>query len=274
MLSIQISVEETKRSGNLWNLDGDLNGEITEAQLYQFTKATLIQVAKDVLVEEQARGFDKNPRTRVDNILDKNIEEVKPLGKIEFLSKVAASDSILDIYNTIIMNSKIYSGPPRSDTIAGLYQQSNVVTFNGAFIASNLGELQAWLKKGQELTDKDTIRFFNTVPYARRLEFLGVKASGSAPRKRKIEKYEKRGKGTTYAKAPNGTYFLAFMSAKRKYTVLSDNKFKFEFLTGSELGIVGGKFKSGSRFGGRKKSAGRPYLYPTIVLRLSERGMK
>jgi hypothetical protein len=267
-VAMTISVTETGGSSqNKWSLDGDLNGEITLDNLLQFTKGALIQIAPVALSEEQRKGFDKKPRTMVDGKLDGNIDNVKPLGKIEYLSRVVATQAILDIYNTIIMNSKVASGR---------YRDSNVVKFNDELIATNLGELVRWVNTHGNFTDKDTLRFINTTPYARRLEFLGVKASGPAtPRTRKFEKHEKRkskfkGSVTLYAKAPNGTYFLAFMTAKRNYKVLSDDKFKFEFLPGNMIGVVtpNGTFKTG-----RKRGIGKAYLYPTIVLRLSEKGM-
>lgn len=252
---VNIGVYEQGRKRPDYSLAGDLAGEFTLKDLLEYTKAALIIIADQVLTEEQALGFDKEPVLTVDGSSSKRIQDVSPLGKIEFTSRADISDIVLDTMNALITRSKI-------DT--GLYVSSHYVFLNGRQVATNLASLEGWLQGNPTLQDKDVIRFVNIQPYARKLERYGITAQRSKVRR---VPGKKRGKPTgNLVFVPNGTYALTARAIRSKYK--RNTTVAFNFLPGSTLGLTG-SFKGG-RSG--KNSGGRPYLYPSITISVSERG--
>jgi len=275
-LSLDISVSESGKGQKAWNLESDLNGKATEAEMQTFLRTALIQIAPQALREEQARGFDKKPRVRVDNQWDRPIEGVKPFGKIEYFARQNAIEAIGQIYNEISKRSLV-------DT--GQYRDSNYVIVNRKVVATNLAELKAWMfttaKTG--LPSNTIVRFVNVTPYAARLEFAGYSKGvrGGSKGKRigsRKTRAAKKAPGGRAAK-PNGTYVLAHRIARSKYKSIA-NFIKFTFIPNgfdginiSGNGVFRTSYKEVDRKGNRTKRAGQPYVYPSIVLDFSEKGV-
>lgn len=270
MFSFNVSVTDNSKTAPVWSLLADQEGQVTFADFSRHIKDAVLTIARDVLKEEQAKGFDIQPRTRVDNKFDRPIESVHPFGKIEFFARSEVGPALEKIYNEILKRSP--------EGLTGLYKQSNYVIYNNRLVAKNYGELKAFLaeKNKEGFGSNDVIRFMNVTPYARKLEYLGYRkdnkgSHGGGNLRKGKQKKKKSGK---LAAAPNGAYYLAFRAA-RKYKAIA-NFMKFTFLPGGSSGITvmpqPGLRTTFSANGRNKKSAGRPYLYPTIVMDLSSLG--
>lgn len=269
--SVTMSVVQNGRKRPGWNLSTDLGGELSLKDLLEFTKSSIILLADQALSEEQANGFDKEPIVIVDGNTGKRVEDVSPLGKIEFRSRVDSETIITDAYDAILKRAVIGNNTPGFD--GRHYLESNYVFFNGKQIATNMVELQAWLGQDRDFKDGDLIRFVNIQPYARRLERLGVSA-GREPAPRVVMAGAKRKRPLGFLTAiPNGAYALAARTIKSKYS--RNSGIKFEFVPGSAIGLasqfkhgVKAKFKNDEK----KLAAGRTYLYPSIAITISGRG--
>lgn len=263
--AIDISVTEGGRKKPQYTLDSDLRGEITLQELLQFTKSALIVIADQALKEEQSLGFDKNPIMLVDGRKTKNIQDVSPLGKIQFISRKNISEIMLASYESLLELSKVKTG---------LYKSSHYVFFNGTQVATDLTSLEAWLKTNPQVQEKDTIRIVNIQPYGRRLELLGV--TSTRQQARREDKGRRKGIKTGITiKKPNGAYQLTYRRIKSKFK--SNIDIFFKFIPGSYLGLTAynQKFRKGRKTErpGNKTSAGRTYLYPSLVFKIVERGL-
>jgi len=255
---VNLSVYEKGKKRPEYTIDSDLNGEVTLIDLLKWTKTSLIVIADEVLKEEQAAGFDKFPVLTVDGRKGKPIEAVSPLGKIEFTSRSSVNDILLAAYEGVLFRSKV---------LTGLYKSSHFVFLNGTQIASDLNSLNAWLKTSPEIKDKDIIRIVNIQPYARKLERFGITAQKSSTRYSHRKEHKDKGRGKMLVQVPNGTYYLTARAVKSKFK--RNVGIRFAFIPGSSLGLKG-SFKGGRK---GKNSAGRPYLYPSIVITINERGI-
>lgn len=253
-LAVDFSVYEDGRKKPQYTLDTDLNGEVSLADFLDFTKQVIIVTADTVLKEEQALGFDKSPVVTVDGRVGKPVINVSPLGSIEFTSRANMSEVILETYSALIY---------RSPFLTGRYKASNFVFLNGQQVASDLLSLQSWLGSNPKFEDRDLVRFVNIQPYARKLERLGV--TGQRQKSRIVGKKKKGLIGPARGVlVPNGNYFLTARAIRAKYK--RNSTIKFTFISGSGLGITG-SFKQS-----RSGKPGRPYLYPSIVISVSEQG--
>lgn len=271
-LSIQTSIEEKGRKARQWDLV-DATGEErkTLAEHLAFIKQTLIQVSLEAVRDEQTRGFTKSPLLVVDRKPGKQLLDVSPLGEVEFIDPITNPMFILEIFEGLIT---------RSRTITGTYVNSHYVFHNGNQIGNTWAEVSSWVRSNT-LKPRDKIRFVNIMPYARRLELLGVTATrhGEGPQMRKSRDKQKRSGDLVRMDA--GAYFLTYRSIKRK------SKFslvpRYETIPGNMLGIdnliiarpdrpgvfrrkfkghVKGE-KKGKNF--RKRGSGS-YVYPSILL--------
>lgn len=254
--SVQVSVSETGRRRPEYSVNTDLNGEITLGDLLQFTKSSLIIISDEVLKEEQANGFDKEPVLAVDGRVGKPVAAVHPLGQIEFTSRQSATNILVEAYTALLYRSKVKTGR---------YKDSHYVFLNGKQVATNLSSLESWIASNPEIKDKDTLRIVNIQPYARKLERLGITAQRSNQTRRNV-KSRKGGSARVTVVVPNGTYHLTTRAIRSKYK--RNSIIYFAFLPGSSLGLTG-TFQKGRR---GKNSAGRPYLYPSIVISVQGRG--
>ena len=262
-LDIQISASENGRRIP-WDLQGDINGELSLKDMLAFIKKNLILIAEEALAQEQAKGFDKSPIVLIDNRPGTNLQTVSPLGKIEYKSRVDLKEIAMDTYAAIL---------DRSPVDTGQYKRLNIVIFNGAVIAQSPQELEAWFNAGPKIEDKDVLRFINLAPYARKLERFGVTSSGQSGRVRPSRDKKKAQRGVLI-NAPNGAYYLAFRAIKRKYK--DNSPVYFGMLPGDRLsGIaaVTATGKGGKTLRRSYKKSGRPYLYPSIKISVSSKGI-
>jgi len=252
--SVEMTVTDggTTREGMGYLRDSDM--ELTD--LLQWTKTTLILVSDRVLKEEQAKGFDRKPVLVVDGRRNKPIQDVSPLGQIEFVARTAFGPLLLETYESLLHRSKV---------LTGAYIRSHFVFWKGIQVASDLQSLKQWLATSPAFKEGDAIRIVNTQPYARRLELLGVTAQRSNPRSGKKRNRDKTAPKVTI-KVPNGAYQLTVRAIQAKYK--QNLSVKFAFLPGNGFGQPG-VFKTG-----KKGARGRPYLFPTIVFKIVERGLK
>lgn len=251
---VQVSVVESGRKVPQYTLDTDLNGEISLQELLDFTKKSLIVIADQTLQEEQLQGFDKNPIVVVDGRRNKPVVSVSPFGSIEFISKVSINQIALDTYTAIL---------DRSPVDTGKYKSSHYVFLNGKQVATDIITLQTWLATNPTVGDRDLLRFVNIQPYARKLERLGVTDQRQKSRTVKSKDARQRSGVNGRILAPNGTYFLAARSIRRKYK--NNSGIKFGFISGSSLGIAGSFSGAGKR---------QAYLYPTISILVQGGGIE
>jgi len=253
--SVEMSVEE---NGFVQTNKGYIRDSKMEyADILKWTKSQLITISEQVLIEEQGRGFDKNPVILVDGKKGKSISEVHPLGSIEFVSRQDFGEILLNAYNEIVLSSKV---------LTGRYQASHQVVWNKTTVATDLLSLLSWIKTEPQIKVSDTLMIINTQPYARKLELRGVTAGRTSMNKK--ERTFKR-KGVTkkiVVNKPNGTYQLALRRVKSKFK--NNVGVFFKFLPGSFLGLSG-SFKNGKD----QKSIGRPYLYPALIFKIGAEGL-
>ncbi len=285
---VTFQASEDGRNAPQYTLDTNLGGELTLESLFRFMKQALITTARVVLDEELASGFDKNYRTVVDNRYNKSINDVHPLGKIDFVARQDMKEIILDTYNAILERSPVGSGTYYSHHAPGLYKKSHFVYYNGSLVATDLPGLASWVESFKDFKERDYIRFVNVQPYARKLERLGVTAGNgkfNSASVRTQKSRDSRGRSGTHILAPNGAYFLASRAIRRKYKRNSVIAFKFISGSGEFLNVpgqfktgAGGARKTGTRLnyhgrGGKRVTGGRHYLYPSITISVDSKGI-
>ncbi len=249
----------------------DQDGEISLAELLTFMKLSLKEISKDVLGEEQANGFDKDPVVIVDGTQGKSLDDVKPFGQIEYVAKADVGDIMIETYSLIM---------DKSPVLTGEYKAHNYVLLNGNQIASNMDELRAWIDSGPTLTDKDLIRFVDIMPYARKLERHGITAQTkgtSLSSRTRTSRSKRKNRGTVIrVNQPNGVYYLTNRIIRAKYRF--NSVIRFEFVSGSVIGITNDKGVNRKFKGGKKNKAGivrgigRSYLYPSILISVRASG--
>jgi hypothetical protein len=261
VLDLKVSITERGKDTTNLRITKDLSGQLSLQELLDNLKATLIYIGETALDEEQARGFDKNPTVIVDNKRNKSVKDVSPFGKIEYVSRINVAKLLLSTYQAIL---------DRSPVDTGLYKKSNYVVYNNTQIATDMAGLEAWLKSGVTIKDKDKFRFINVQPYARKLERLGISAQKRAQRTSKSK--DKLLRSGPRILAPNGAYFLAHRAIKKDS---GRNAFiKFGFTSGQQLGLSG-SFKSPARDRAQAlKGKARAYLYPTITVYINSTGFE
>jgi hypothetical protein len=243
-------------------------GETEFKKFLEYLRNVLISVSVDVLQEEQALGFTKEPRTFVDGRRGKPIDQVNPFGKIEFIdpSKFEAKEIIIETLQALI---------DRSPILEGKYIQSHIVAYNNALIASSVSELKAWFEKDPPIKEGDNFSFINTQPYARKLERLGVRRGGVKQPRPKAPGRNSRRNNSSLILQPNGAYYLTYRQVRRKYR--RAKAIRFGFVPGSSFNSFSGidfnskerRFRSRPNLRGKKEQragVGRTYLYPQISI--------
>ena len=242
--SIEISVTDNLKGAPKWSLAGDLNGKVTLEQLGEYNQQTTIEIAAEVLKEEQAKGFDKNP------------VNVKPFGKIEFFSRQDVSKVLIGTYEAIMKRSVVGA--------TGYFLTHNVVTFNGNLIAKSAAQLEAWITiNSAKINESSVFRFVNVAPYASRLE-----SKGYTRNRRGGGRKTKSRKTGNLISMPNGVYWLASRAARRSFKAQA-SFIKFEFLPGTSFfpGVI-----PLDTFRRNYIRTNKPYVYPTIVINFSKQG--
>lgn len=268
-----ISIQVKEGRSTTYGISGDFKDELSLEGLFDFNKKVTISVAHDVLNEELGRGFPKEYITRVDGSNNKSELQIKAFGKIEYFAPVVAAEVLIEIYDGILKRSIV-------DT--GTYRSNNWVFLNGEVIARTGPELKSFLA-ANAIKETDKVRFVNLTPYARKIETKGKsiaqkgRAKGSQVTKAKTRTIKRL---SVVAKIPNGAYHLTELSVRRKFRAAG--YIKMMYISGGELSSVlprsrptGGVFRTTFAFNKkyRKGSVGRPYLYPSIVVRFKKEGI-
>lgn len=264
--SIEMTVYEKGKKAPKYSIDSDLNGEMSLQDFLEYSRSVIVSVAKDVLSDSQSKGFDKDPVVIVDGKYGRKEESVKPLGSIDYVSKKSASDILIFAYEAILERTK---------RVTGRYGRNNIVVFNGNQVANDKESMRAWIGTSPKFKDRDRIRFINTAPYANKLELDGVtKGSVGTSGRTVIPKTDKKGRPKPGAgmRKPNGVYTLALRAIRHKYR--GNSIIKYEQVLGSEMGLTSPVRGSGvGRVRQKGKSAGRTYVYPSILIYIKEGGI-
>lgn len=250
--SITITVYEKGKRAPEYDLENDPYGEKSLEGVLIELKETVIATGKAVLAEEQAKGFDDNPAIFVDGNPKKAVADVLPFGSIEYVAKQDLGPILIEIYTKILKNSPV-------DT--GWYYHNNLVFVNNVEVAQNKQELINYLEKNPNFKSKDTIKFVNTAPYARKLERHAVTSTGN--RRRVVnKKKDKRLKGVIYK--PNGVYVMTHRWADNKYGKTAF--IRFAFLDGGAIPSLTGSNRTYKTDSGVQSRKGKPYFYPCITV--------
>lgn len=121
-------------------------------ELVKDIRAVTIHVAREVLAEEQARGFTKDPRVVVDSRrYDAPVETVKPFGRVEFIEKADIGEIVMFIWRQLVQRSPYRKGG---------YSDSHAILVNGKEAAPD----NVLAGPG------DKVQIVNIQPYARKIE--------------------------------------------------------------------------------------------------------
>ena len=226
-LKVSYAVEEDGLVQERFTPNGMARTEKMELEeLAAIMKNLLIKVAKSALKEEQDKGFDKNPLVIIDKKLNKKEEDVSPFGEIVYTNRLESLEFVKDIYKMLVSKSRV-------DT--GLYRDNHLVLFKGQTVASNVSQLEEWIKSNPVFNVGDRIRFVNAMPYASKLEREGISATRTKARLTKG--HDKRQRSGSQVRQPNGTYFLTYKTASKLLGGAA--KIKFEWINGKNLGLTG-----------------------------------
>jgi hypothetical protein len=267
-VSVEVDIKDNALRGqNINVLKKDLSGVAQIRQFNQDFVAGHVEIAREVLREEQKRGFPTKPLTVVDKVANKEEILVKPFGEIAYFARLTPTEALLGIYENILKRSII-------DT--GYYKSQNVVIVDGKVVATSRSMLLTWLKSSDSnIGAGSQVIFVNTAPYARKLERRGARRGAGGQKTRRSRKQKSRFTGKLVT-APNGAYFLAYRASKRLLPPPLRAFSAFRFIPGNLLGdaippsTFRRVFAETRRNGG---GAGRPYLYPAIVIRLDAAGI-
>lgn len=266
---IGISVTEgVVRGGNLargaraWTIKGDLNGEITHAQLLFMLKDALIDISQQALKEELSKGFDKDHLTLVDGRKNNNLNAVSPLGKIQFIARYDFKEICLETMQQLQARNP--------DSFTGQYSKSHAVLMDGKYVAGNYDELDKYLENFEGDIPREIV-FFNLMPYARKIE-TNANSNPIPPRKKAGLRMKKNREGKM-VKQPNGSYYLTYRAVSSKFRVKSKTGMflKYQLVFGGDLKFPAPDIDSKT---GKKhyrsyvtgKTIGRAYVYPAIYI--------
>jgi len=239
----------------------------TAKDMLEFVQQNLVVIAKEFLAKEQKDGeFPKKDYVTItDGKLNRQEELVRPLGKIEYVSKLDdITQVVLGVMRLVV---------ERSPTRSGYYQSTNILLYNGKVVAKGIFETNAWLKVDRDYKPSDRFRIVNLAPYARKLERLGIKRGTRGKSSGMTSGKSRTGKSKKGAKilAPNGAYWLAKNTARRKFPQLKDNiKFSFIPVSPSIASSQNTKSFSPNSFKfSTGQGKGRSYLYPSISITIN-----
>jgi len=270
-VQIAISVTDNDKDAPPWDLRSDLDGSATVLDFKTFMQRAQWQIAEEVLEEEQAKGFDKKPRVRTDNVFGKEPRDVKFQGKIEYFSRQNIGEALIDAYQMLVK---------RSPAVTGQYVSSHYVYLNGKKIAESQTDLAIWLKSHEaSLKGNDLIRIVNVTPYAARIEVRGSRRGTRGKNKGKNYKQ------VVKSSVGSGAYYLAARAINTKYK--AQGRVSFGFLPNGFGGVLvkpTGRFRTSyipdaarakRHTSGRfKKRFNGPYVYPSITFRIEQEGIR
>lgn len=263
-LEIDLEYRITERGRGRNNLKIDIlppKKEFTVTEARDFFRQVLIATADEVLDEEIRKGFPKDYVTVVDGNVNKPISQVRASGSIEFSAQISIEEIAVEMWRAVTNRSRI---------VTGEYFDNHAMYFNGKPVASSIQEVRAWAPTA-EVRPGSVLRMINTAPYARRLELLGVSA-GSSSIKLGSSSDRKRANRGIKVRKPNGAYYLSYLFLNRSFSRAA-GRFRYENIPGSELqGLPSGHSRTFTRQP-KKSQNGRPYLYPSISLRINPSGV-
>lgn len=238
---------QTEKMVEVWD-------KFLQPSIQQFT----IDVAEQVLKEEVAKGFDRSPTVITDGAVRRDYHEVKPFGKIEFVSMAGG---LLAAVNWILAESLMVAptgrGPDKRPGHPGFYK--------GSFLV---------LQDMVEVTDFSKLRaghiihIVNIAVYAAKIEGRDAYTrwrtrKGNAKRRgqRKTSGWSTRSMQGSSRQAPNGVFNIVWRAAKQRYSKTLDIQYMPVQLN---LGVtVKGQLR-GSRHSGKPKYGRRKQIYPAI----------
>jgi hypothetical protein len=260
--TVEFSITGSNFDNSIYRAFADPEGIEAAKDILNQVKLELIRIDREVLKEEIANGFDQKNVLVVDGVRGKSVFDVNPLGKIERFARQDLGPALIEIFQTLKMKSKVDFG---------FYKAAHVVFFNKILVADRESSLTSFITNvlPKQKLEGSTITFVNVAAYARRLETNAVRSVGKiqAKPRRKLVKYRK---SSRIAKLPNGPYWITSRSAKYKFKAVGNIEFKY--LVGSELGIGRLSLSMGFKRDRFKKDQ-RNYLYPSIQIKLSEKGI-
>ncbi len=256
-MRVRILYQESDSDGPMAKrIEGDLDGNATLEGFFKYAKKSLIYIADQALKEEQAKGFDMKPVVVVDGQKGRSIQQVTPLGNIQYVARTSLDRILVSVYQAILDRSPVQTGQ---------FYNNNLVFYNGKIVADGMPEMKAWMAAMPDFKSGHVIRFVNIMPYARKLERYGI--SAGRQKGRMVKSRDKKKRSGPVIKAPNGTYFLTFRSVTRKYKF--NSKISFEFVPGGSMSLP--PPPPGMRRSYKK--TGRPYLYPSIKIVINKDGL-
>jgi hypothetical protein len=190
-----------------------------------------IAVAEKALREEVGRGFDHEPTVVTDGVRQRDYSQVKPFGKIEFISRTEVADAVRWALTEL---------QKRSPVLTGRYASSHTVMINGAEVKGNVWLALRRVKFG------DRVQIVNVQPYARKIE--GATASKRTGR-------EKRRGSSRKARA--GVYRPVQRAVVQRYGKAVYVDFKY-------LPLALGVKVWGKQGGGSGKRVQRDQVYPAL----------
>lgn len=265
-MEMYVSVKDSDKNAPAWSIQNDLDGELTYDDLAYYSTRILYYTSKEVLKEELGQGFDPNYRTRTDNKWEKNPDNVKPFGKIEYFSRINIGPTVLDAYSELMRRSPIRTRQ---------YYASHYVFVNSRLVATSFSEVQRWAKFGADkLKAGDFIRIVNVVPYASRIEVRGERRGLTGKNKGKNVRVASK------SSMLNGTYHQTARSVRSKYKV--GGNIRSGLMPNGWQGIkvkAGGRFRTSYiedklRDSKKRKRFSGPYVFPYISFAFTDAGIK
>lgn len=217
-----------------------------------------VDVAEQTLKEEVARrGFDRNPTVITDGQVRRDYHQVKPFGKIEFVSMAG---SLLGAVNWILaqllMVAPIGRGPDKRPGHPGFYKGSFMVLQDG----SEVRDLTT-LKPGR------VIQIVNIAVYAAKIEgkdpytrWKGMKGNSTRRKQRRTSGRSAKDLRGQSRQAPGGVFAVVFNQARTRFSKALDISYGPVQLN---LGVQVMGQQGGRKILKRKRVL-RPQVYPAI----------
>jgi hypothetical protein len=187
--------------------------DVWDKELQPDLRQYVINTARDVLREEQSRGFDAHPKTIVDRRHNAAIESVKTYGTIEFLAQAELGEIVDWVYRRLVQVSPV---------LTRRYVKAHLILVNGSEVSE---------RRLKEIGPGDRVQIVNPLPYARKLEG-GARFTGWASRH---DRTARRMVAGSSVQAPSGIYRVVFRQAKQRFGKIAFIDYKFVSLEGGLL---------------------------------------
>jgi hypothetical protein len=193
-------------------LASDRIDTVWDAELEPDFRQYVIATAHQVLRQEQAKGFDRDPRVIVDRRPGAREEAVKLFGQIEYVERAPLGEIVDWIFRRLVETSPVLKGD---------YAAAHLILVNGREASED-----EWRRIGPG----DRLTFVNRMPYARKIEggerFVGWNS--------RVDRSARKRVGGSSVQAPNGVYRVVYRQAKQRWGRLVFLDYKFVILSGNE----------------------------------------